>query len=98
MTGGHCQTTVRSSARASAVAGAVAQPHQKESPTAAISIEECMTPAHLGFDPAALRARYREERDKRMRDDGNEQYRQVIGDFLATSMTPTWRRASPATP
>ena len=47
----------------------------------AISIEEFMTPAHLGFDPDALRARYREQRDKRLRDDGNEQYRQVVGDF-----------------
>jgi cyclohexanone monooxygenase len=29
--------------------------------------------AELGFDPDALRARYREERDKRLRADGNEQ-------------------------
>ena len=35
----------------------------------------------IGFDPEALRARYREERDKRMRPDGNEQYIETQGDF-----------------
>src|SRR5208283_5427179 len=35
----------------------------------------------LGFDPEALRAKYREERDKRLRQDGNEQYVEVKGDF-----------------
>jgi cyclohexanone monooxygenase len=35
----------------------------------------------LGFDPEALRARYRAERDKRLRDDGNAQYREIAGDF-----------------
>ena len=35
----------------------------------------------LGFDPDALRAKYREERDKRLRSDGNEQYFEVRGDF-----------------
>jgi cyclohexanone monooxygenase len=35
----------------------------------------------LGFDPAALRARYRAERDKRLRPDGNEQYVKIDGDF-----------------
>jgi cation diffusion facilitator CzcD-associated flavoprotein CzcO len=33
------------------------------------------------FDPDALRNRYREERDKRIRPDGNEQYVEVKGDF-----------------
>src|SRR6266404_3670150 len=33
------------------------------------------------FDPATLRAKYREERDKRIRLDGNEQYVEVKGDF-----------------
>ncbi len=33
------------------------------------------------FDPDALRNRYREERDKRLRNDGNEQYVEVKGDF-----------------
>jgi len=35
----------------------------------------------IGFDPEALRARYREERDKRMRPDGNDQYIETKGDF-----------------
>jgi len=35
----------------------------------------------LSFDPDALRAKYREERDKRLRIDGNEQYQEVTGEF-----------------
>ncbi|MCG8589626.1 MAG: NAD(P)/FAD-dependent oxidoreductase [Proteobacteria bacterium] len=35
----------------------------------------------LGFDPDALREKYREERDKRIRSDGNEQYVEVTGEF-----------------
>jgi len=35
----------------------------------------------LGFDPDALREKYRQERDKRLRADGNDQYREVKGDF-----------------
>ena len=38
-------------------------------------------PAALGFDPDALRAKYREERDRRLRAEGNEQYRNVTGAF-----------------
>jgi len=34
-----------------------------------------------GFDPDALRARYREERDKRLRPDGNDQYVEAKGVF-----------------
>ena len=33
------------------------------------------------FDPDALRERYREERDKRLRADGNEQYVEMAGEF-----------------
>ncbi|MCU1362056.1 MAG: Baeyer-Villiger monooxygenase [Ilumatobacteraceae bacterium] len=33
------------------------------------------------FDPDALREKYRIERDKRIRTDGNEQYIEVVGDF-----------------
>ena len=36
---------------------------------------------NLGFDPDALRNKYREERDKRLRQDGNDQYIEVKGDF-----------------
>ena len=35
----------------------------------------------LAFDPDALRAKYREERDKRIRADGNDQYVEVAGRF-----------------
>ena len=35
----------------------------------------------LDFDPAALRERYRKERDRRLRSDANEQYVEVAGDF-----------------
>jgi cation diffusion facilitator CzcD-associated flavoprotein CzcO len=35
----------------------------------------------LGFDPDALRDRYREERQKRLRPDGNDQYVEVGGKF-----------------
>jgi cyclohexanone monooxygenase len=45
------------------------------------TFQEIIDPARLGFDPEALRLKYREERDKRLRADGNEQYREVVGDF-----------------
>jgi cyclohexanone monooxygenase len=35
----------------------------------------------LDFDPAELRRKYREERDRRLRPDANEQYVEVKGDF-----------------
>ncbi len=35
----------------------------------------------LGFDPDALRKKYLLERDKRIRQDGNEQYQEVKGEF-----------------
>jgi cation diffusion facilitator CzcD-associated flavoprotein CzcO len=37
--------------------------------------------AELSFDPDALRERYKQERDKRLREDGNEQYVEMTGDF-----------------
>ncbi|MFN8642628.1 MAG: NAD(P)/FAD-dependent oxidoreductase [Candidatus Binatia bacterium] len=39
------------------------------------------TPAAPAFDADALRAKYRAERDKRLRPDGNEQYLQPVGKF-----------------
>ena len=39
------------------------------------------TKEDLGFDPDALRKKYREERDRRIRVDGNEQYIEVKGEF-----------------
>jgi cyclohexanone monooxygenase len=38
-------------------------------------------PTPLAFDPDALRDKYRAERDKRLREDGNDQYVEVTGDF-----------------
>src|SRR5437763_106611 len=35
----------------------------------------------IDFDPDVLRVRYREERDKRLRPDGNDQYVETKGDF-----------------
>ena len=35
----------------------------------------------IGFDPDALRLKYKAERDKRVRADGNDQYQEVEGDF-----------------
>ena len=32
---------------------------------------------NIGFDPDLLRNKYREERDKRLRTDGNDQYKAV---------------------
>ncbi|MGA1189546.1 MAG: NAD(P)-binding protein, partial [Pseudomonadales bacterium] len=37
--------------------------------------------AKLPFDPDTLREKYRLERDKRMRADGNAQYIEVVGDY-----------------
>ncbi len=45
----------------------------------------------LGFDPDALREKYREERDKRLRDDGNEQYVEVAGRVRALPRRPLRR-------
>ena len=47
-----------------------------------------LDPARLGFDPETLRAKYRAERDRRIRDDGNAQYREVSGDFARFTHDP----------
>ncbi|MCC6920510.1 MAG: NAD(P)/FAD-dependent oxidoreductase [Alphaproteobacteria bacterium] len=39
------------------------------------------TKGELGFDPAAIRERYRQERDKRLRTDGELQYQEIVGDL-----------------
>ena len=43
----------------------------------------------IDFDPDALREKYREERDKRIRDDGNEQYLEVTAEFSNYVDEPT---------
>ena len=35
----------------------------------------------LGFDPATLKAKYRSERDKRLRQDGSQQYVEISGQY-----------------
>jgi cyclohexanone monooxygenase len=40
-----------------------------------------MTTETRPFDPEKLREKYRQERDKRLRDDGNQQYIEVKGEF-----------------
>jgi len=40
-----------------------------------------LTLGDIDFDPDALKAKYLAERDKRLRDDANEQYIEVAGDF-----------------
>ena len=39
------------------------------------------TSTDVDFDPDALRDKYRAERDKRLRADGNEQYLEVVGEY-----------------
>ena len=39
------------------------------------------TKEKLGFDPDALRDKYRIERDKRLREDANDQYNEIKGEF-----------------
>jgi cyclohexanone monooxygenase len=46
-----------------------------------MSTSEAPTPATLPFDPDLLRRKYQEERDKRLRDEGNAQYVEVKGTF-----------------
>ncbi len=42
----------------------------------------------LGFDPNELRAKYRYERDKRLREDGNAQYQEVADEFASYTDDP----------
>ncbi|MER8161835.1 NAD(P)/FAD-dependent oxidoreductase [Streptomyces sp. NPDC094472] len=53
-------------------------------PTAAPSMDA----DELGFDPDALRAKYRAERDRRIRPDGRKQYRRIAGDFGSYAQDP----------
>ncbi len=52
----------------------------------------------LGFDPDALREKYRTERDKRLRPDGNAQYVEPSGDFAHFVDDPWIERASTREP
>ncbi len=46
------------------------------------------SPEELGFDPIELRRKYEAERDKRLRSDGNQQYREVTGDLERFTADP----------
>ena len=46
------------------------------------------TPEELGFDPAELRQKYAEERNKRIRTDGNNQYQEVKGKYEQYNKDP----------
>ena len=48
----------------------------------------------LDFDPDALREKYRQERDKRLRDEGNEQYVEVSGGFAHFTDDPYVERSA----
>src|ERR1700757_3067313 len=52
-----------------------------DSTDASLTAEHPDAPRELGFDPDALRDKYRAERDKRLRGDGNEQYQEIKGQF-----------------
>ena len=45
-------------------------------------------PDHLDFDPDALRAKYRAERDRRLRPEGNDQYRRIEGSLAHYAEDP----------
>ncbi|WP_375396617.1 flavin-containing monooxygenase [uncultured Sphingomonas sp.] len=49
----------------------------------AVVLDQGESPVSLEFDPDMLRRRYREERDKRLRADGNKQYVELTGEFAA---------------
>ncbi|MCH7788763.1 MAG: NAD(P)/FAD-dependent oxidoreductase [Acidobacteria bacterium] len=46
-----------------------------------MAVTESRSPDDLGFDPDGLRDKYRAERSKRLRADGNDQYTEVAGEF-----------------
>jgi cyclohexanone monooxygenase len=46
------------------------------------------TPQELGFDPAALRNKYLAERTRRLRKEGNDQYREVAGSLERFAKDP----------
>jgi len=56
------------------------------------------TPEQLGFDPAELRKKYAAERERRLREDGNNQYREITGASSVTTPTRTSIRDSPVPP
>ncbi len=58
-----------------------------------ISLLEGNAKEKFGFDPEELRAKYRNERDKRIREDGNSQYLEVENEFANYNYDPYTRRS-----
>ena len=56
-----------------------------------------VAPISTEFDPDALREKYREEREKRLRADGNEQYIEIAGDY-ARFMRDRYAEPAPREP
>jgi cation diffusion facilitator CzcD-associated flavoprotein CzcO len=54
------------------------------------------TEGHAGIDKEALRRKYRQERDKRLRPDGNDQYLRLAGDLAHFAVDPHTPRAERA--
>lgn len=46
------------------------------------------TPAELGFDPTEMRQKYVDERNKRIRADGNNQYQEIKGEHEHHNVDP----------
>ncbi|MGE0859683.1 MAG: flavin-containing monooxygenase [Gammaproteobacteria bacterium] len=51
------------------------------SPQAQAAAFRIPTPQELGFDPQDLRRKYAEERERRLRPEGNAQYREIVGEL-----------------
>ena len=69
------------------------------SASATVAKSNIPTIEELGFDPQELRRKYDAERDKRLRADGNDQYREVVGEFEKYIEDPyleDWRRRAGA--
>ena len=55
-------------------------------------------PSELGFDPDVLREKYREEREKRLRPDGNDQYVEIRDELAHFSRDPFTARGDARKP
>src|SRR5215469_16486321 len=57
-------------------------------PTSEVQNSGVPTPEQLGFDPAELRKKYAQERARRLRSEGNDQYREVVGQLARFEEDP----------
>jgi len=57
-------------------------------PTSEVQSSGVPTPEQLGFDPAELRQKYAQERARRLRPEGNDQYREVAGQLARFEEDP----------